>query len=98
MVVYVERLLREELELRDAFELRVERAHRALMPKPPGESPPRSIVVRMSTYRKEELLMSIGVDSAGDTSQPVFVKIHFVPTTKKKVELNYYGLLHGSSQ
>lgn len=57
MVVYVERLLREGLELPDTFELRVERAHRALMPKPPGEAPPRSIVVKLSSYKvKEELL------------------------------------------
>ena len=55
------------------------------MPKPPGEALPRSIVVKMSSYRKEELLMSIGVDCAGDTSQPVFVRIHFVPTTEKKL-------------
>lgn len=57
MVMYVERLLREGLELPATFELRVERAHRALMPRPPGEAPPRSIVVKMSSYRmKEELL------------------------------------------
>lgn len=57
MVAYVERMLREGLELPVTFELRVERAHRALMPKQPGEAPPRSIVVKMSSYRmKEELL------------------------------------------
>ena len=47
MMVYVERLLREGLEHPAAFALRVERAHRALMPKPPGEALPRSIVIKM---------------------------------------------------
>ena len=57
MAVYVERLLREGLELPAELELRVERAHRSLMPKPPGEAPPRSIVVKMARYRmKDELL------------------------------------------
>ncbi|KAJ4939377.1 hypothetical protein JOQ06_028826 [Pogonophryne albipinna] len=36
MGTFVEALLREGLDLPATFELRVERAHRALMPKPPG--------------------------------------------------------------
>ncbi|KAI4814864.1 hypothetical protein KUCAC02_005046 [Chaenocephalus aceratus] len=57
MGTFVEDLLREGLDLPATFELRVERAHRALMPKPPGEVSPRSIVVKLSSYRtKEELL------------------------------------------
>lgn len=57
MVSFVERLLRENLELPASFELRVERAHRAIMPQPPPDASPRSIVVKMSSYRmKEEIL------------------------------------------
>ena len=57
MVCYVEHLLREGLSLQDSFELRVERAHRTLAPKPPSEAPPRSIVAKMSSFRmKEEIL------------------------------------------
>ncbi|KAJ4923439.1 hypothetical protein JOQ06_021438 [Pogonophryne albipinna] len=57
MGTFVEALLREGLDLAATFELRVERAHRTLMPNPPGEASPRSIVVKLSSYRtKEELL------------------------------------------
>lgn len=57
MVVFVERLLRHKLELPESAEVRVERAHRALVPKPPPNAPPRSIVAKMASYRtKEEVL------------------------------------------
>lgn len=57
VVSFVERLLREHLELPASLELRVDRAHRALMPKPPSDASPRSIVAKMSSYRmKEEIL------------------------------------------
>lgn len=57
MVVFVESLLRQKLELPDSAELRVERAHRALMSKPPPGPAPQSILAKMSSYRmKEEIL------------------------------------------
>ena len=57
MVGYVERLRQEALGLQGSFELRVERNHCALTPKPLPGAPPRSIVGKLSSYRtKEELL------------------------------------------
>ena len=57
MVEYVERLLQVGLELPASFGLRVERAHRAIMTKPPPGAPPRSIVAKLSSYRmKDEIL------------------------------------------
>ncbi len=49
MICYVEHLLREGLGLQDSFELWVERAHHALILKPPSEAPPRSTVAKMSS-------------------------------------------------
>ncbi|RXN27999.1 putative transposase element L1Md-A101/L1Md-A102/L1Md-A2 [Labeo rohita] len=57
MVGFVERLLRHKLELPESAEVRVERVHRALVPKPPPNAAPRSIVAKMASYRtKEEIL------------------------------------------
>lgn len=57
MVVFVERLLKEKLELPDSTELQVERAHRALASRPPLNAAPRSIVAKIASYRlKEEIL------------------------------------------
>lgn len=57
MTAYVEQLLRENLDLPPAVELRVERAHRSLATRPPPEAPPRSIIAKLASYRmKEEVL------------------------------------------
>uniref|UniRef100_A0A3Q2Y3G7 L1 transposable element RRM domain-containing protein n=1 Tax=Hippocampus comes TaxID=109280 RepID=A0A3Q2Y3G7_HIPCM len=57
--IHLDAKLTDLEELPATFELRVERAHRALMPKPPGDASPRSIVAKLSSHRmKEELLRS----------------------------------------
>ncbi len=57
MAVFLEHLLRQNLELSDSTELRVERTHRAMVPKPPPNTTPLSIVAKMASYRtKEEIL------------------------------------------
>lgn len=57
MATYVEQLLRENLAIPHTVQLRVERAHRSLVPRPPPEAAPRSIVVKLGSYRmKEEVL------------------------------------------
>ena len=49
------------------------------------------------TSIKVALVNARSIANIGVDSPPVFVKINLVPTTKK-IELNYYGLLHGSSR
>ena len=57
MVEFVEQLLRDKLEIPEATAIDIERAHRALVPKPTGEDKPRSIVIRFLRYKtKEEIL------------------------------------------
>lgn len=56
MLAFVEKLLREGLEL-NGMEINIERAHRSLGPPPPNEAPPRSIVVKFLSFRiKEQIL------------------------------------------
>lgn len=59
MVEFVEKLLRDTLEIPPNTELEIERAHRALVPRPSGdrEDKPRSIVIRFLRYKtKAEIL------------------------------------------
>lgn len=59
MVDFVDKLLRDTLELPLTTELHIERAHRSLAPKPPGDpgEKSRSIIVRFLRYKmKEEIL------------------------------------------
>lgn len=57
VIAFVEKLLREKLELPPSFEFGIERAHRALASRPPRGVPPRSIVVKFRSYRsKEEII------------------------------------------
>ncbi|KAI2660320.1 LINE-1 type transposase domain-containing protein 1 [Labeo rohita] len=54
---YVEQLLRDTLDFPPDTELHVERAHRALVPKPGKNARPRSIVVKFLRYKmKEEVI------------------------------------------
>lgn len=57
MVDFVEQLLRDTLDFPPDRELYVERAHRALVPKPGTNAKPRSIIVKFLRYRtKEEVI------------------------------------------
>lgn len=59
MVDFIEKLLRETLELPADVELHIERAHRALAPKPAGDAgdKPRSIIIKFLRYKvKEDIL------------------------------------------
>ena len=59
MVEFVQKLLRETLEVPPTTELGIERAHWALAPRPSGdrEDKPRSIIIRFLRYTtKEEVL------------------------------------------
>ena len=58
MAVFLDNLLKHALDLPRDRDLRIERTHRVLAPKPSGPQPkPRSIVVKFGSYRmKEEVL------------------------------------------
>ncbi|KAJ4922362.1 hypothetical protein JOQ06_025899, partial [Pogonophryne albipinna] len=57
VIAFVEDFLAKSLELPPSIALNIERAHRALAPKPPNEAPPRSIVFKFSSYTvKEDVL------------------------------------------
>lgn len=57
VTTFVERLLKLKLELPNSSQIRVKRAHCALVPKPPPNTPSRSIVAKLASYRtKEEIL------------------------------------------
>lgn len=57
VTVFLEKFLREKLNLPDSLELNIERAHRALVPKPAEGEKHRSIVAQFLQYRtKEEIL------------------------------------------
>uniref|UniRef100_A0AAR2LCR7 L1 transposable element RRM domain-containing protein n=1 Tax=Pygocentrus nattereri TaxID=42514 RepID=A0AAR2LCR7_PYGNA len=58
MIGFLENLLKRALDFPHGEQLRIERAHRALVPKPPGsQGRPRSIVAQFSSHRtKEEVL------------------------------------------
>lgn len=65
MIAFVDRLLKEKLELPDSAELRVERAHRALVSKPPPNAAPRSIVAKMASYRTKEEILKLAWQKRG---------------------------------
>lgn len=55
VISFAEDLLMKGLELPPTTTLNIERAHRALAPKPPTEAPPRSIVVKQRREKIERL-------------------------------------------
>lgn len=54
VISFVETLLKENLDLPPSTDLRIERAHRALGPRPPHGAPLRSIVVKFASHRSKE--------------------------------------------
>lgn len=65
MIEFIEKLLREKLELPPSLHLQIERAHRALASRPPADSPPRSIVVRFMSFRNKEEIIKIAWQKRG---------------------------------
>lgn len=57
VAVFVEKLLREKLNIPASLELSIERAHRTLAPKPTDAGKPRSIVVKFLHYRVKEQIL-----------------------------------------
>lgn len=86
MMVFVENLFKEKLELPRDAELGIERAHRALGPKPPPEAPPRSIVVKFSRNKiKEEILQQVWRKKGFlHKEKKVYVDHDYAPETLRK--------------
>lgn len=86
VMTFVENLLKENLELPRTDDLKIERAHRALGPKPPPDAPLRSIVVKFSSSKtKEEILKQVwrkkGLSYQG---KKVFVDHDYAPEILRK--------------
>lgn len=54
MIQFVEKLPRENLDTDNEKNMVIERAHRALIPKPPPGAQPRSILMKFLNYRMKE--------------------------------------------
>ena len=54
---FIERLLKNELTLPLDMDLQIQRAHRALMPRPDADKPPRSIIVNFLQYTVKETVL-----------------------------------------
>ncbi|KAK7879439.1 hypothetical protein WMY93_033851 [Mugilogobius chulae] len=57
MAVFIESLLKENLDLA-TLELNIERAHRSVGQRPPNDAPPRSIVVKLLSYKSKEAIIT----------------------------------------
>ncbi|CAI5682669.1 unnamed protein product [Oreochromis niloticus] len=58
MISFVEKLIRENLDIPPGTEVHIERAHRALAPKPASSERPRSIVIKFHHYKTKEDILS----------------------------------------
>ena len=65
MAAFVENLLRAKLDNPATTELKIERAHRSLGPKPPPEAPPRSIVAKFSSFRTKDDVLRLAWQKKG---------------------------------
>ncbi|KAE8297830.1 hypothetical protein D5F01_LYC02301 [Larimichthys crocea] len=57
VIEFVNELFKHHLALPEGLELRVQRAHRALIPKPAAASSPRSIIVNFLEFHVKELVL-----------------------------------------
>ncbi|KAL0152247.1 hypothetical protein M9458_051970 [Cirrhinus mrigala] len=56
-ITFIEKLLKDGLDLDPSTELQIQKAHRALAPKPTDSARPRSIVVKFLSFKtKEDIL------------------------------------------
>uniref|UniRef100_A0A8C6L074 L1 transposable element RRM domain-containing protein n=1 Tax=Nothobranchius furzeri TaxID=105023 RepID=A0A8C6L074_NOTFU len=54
---FIESLLWKKLQLPETFELKIQRAHRALASKPPPGAPPRTIIVNFLEFSTKETIL-----------------------------------------
>ncbi|KAL7870552.1 hypothetical protein SRHO_G00080490 [Serrasalmus rhombeus] len=65
VTTFVEKLLRENLDIPPSTDMLTERAHRALGPRPPAGAPLRSLVVRFLSYRTKESILKLAWQKRG---------------------------------
>lgn len=83
---FMEALLREKLAVPPTFPINVERAHRALGPRPPENAPPRSIVAKFLSYKCKEEIIKQAWEKKGFPyeGQRVYVDHDNAPEVMKK--------------
>lgn len=59
MMDFVDKLLKSELATPGELDLKIQRCHRALGPRPPWEAPPHSIVINYQEYKTKDLILSL---------------------------------------
>lgn len=86
VISFVCTLLKQNLDLPPTVSLAVERAHRALGPRPTGDAPPRFIVVKFSSYRTKEEIVKVAWQKRGFVFQGKRVNIDhdYAPDVLKK--------------
>lgn len=67
VIPFVEKLLRENLDIPDTKDLQIERAHRALAPQPQTSTQPRLILVKFLSFRMKEEVLKLGWQKKGFT-------------------------------
>ncbi|KAI3359444.1 hypothetical protein L3Q82_002940 [Scortum barcoo] len=86
VIIFVEKLLREKLDLPPSLELKIERAHQALASQPPKDSPPRSIVIQLQSFQSKEELIKIAWQKKGFMyeGRKVFLDHNYAPEILRK--------------
>lgn len=67
MIYFVEKLLRENLNIPPSTALQIQRAHRALSPPSPSGSPPRSILIKFLCFTVKEEVLRLAWQKKGFT-------------------------------
>lgn len=85
--MFVEKLLRDTLEIPPTTDLGIERAHRALAPKPSGNGgdKPRSIIIKFHRYKiKEEILRKAWAKKVFLNERPIYFDQDYPPAIVQK--------------
>lgn len=69
MLAFVEKLLRDNLDIPPTTNLQIERSHRALGPLPPTGAPPRSILAKFLSFNTKDMILRTAWQKKGFTWQ-----------------------------
>ena len=83
---FVTTLLRNDVGISADLDLKIQRSHRALGPKPPKEAPPRSIIVNFLESTTQELVVSTAwkKGSVLYKNERIYIDNDYPPEIKKK--------------